>query len=275
MWLALAGAAVIAVLSAVLGLAQAPWWLRIIVLLLAVALTAWAAWLAVRRPSLVIAPLAVCLLAIGNPLALAGFSVNVETHAGLVLPRPDGFGLVFWKRYPGIAGWRAPAHPRPFDAQTYLRTVQAAMDAATGDLSTRFHLTWRVQPGLTGITPITNGYGGMSMFQRADAPTWTSQLDGTTVQHDAMIAAARQAAQRIGLPREQVGAGDPLHGDGLLRFSDDRGALTLSFRAGAVAFGYRGGPFLANTWIPGEFEQRMDAFADLPQPAPLIAPNWP
>lgn len=274
-WPVLAAAAVLAAVSAVLGFAHGPWWAKLVVLLAAIAVTAWAAWLAVRRPSLVIAPLAVCLLAIGNPLALALLGVNVETHAGLVLPRSDGFGLVFWKRYPGIAGWQAPAHPVPFDAVPYLRAVQAAIDQATGELSTRYRLTWRVEPGPTGITPIANGYGGASMFQRADAPTWVSRLDGSAQQHDAVVAAARAAAARIGLPDEHVAAGDPLRGDGTLRFSDARGALRLVFLADVVTLAYTGGPFLASAWIPGEFEQRMAAFAGLAQPAPLIAPNWP
>ncbi len=274
-WPTLAAAVALAAASAVLGLAHGPWWAKLVVLLAAIAVTAWAAWLAVRRPSLVIAPLAVCLLALGNPLALAVFSVNVETHAGLVLPRPDGFGLVFWKRYPGIAGWRAPAHPVPFEAAQYLRSVQAAIDEATGELSTRYRLTFKVQPGPTGVTAIANGYGGSSMFERADAPTWVSQLDGSAQQHDAAVAAARAAAARIGLPDERVAAGEPLHGDGTLRFSDSRGALQLVFRADEVTLSYTGGPFLASTWIPGEFEQRMAAFTGLAQPAPLIVPNWP
>lgn len=267
----------VAVVVAAFALAGAalrwPFPVEVVLLALAVVVTGWAAWVAVRRPSLVLAPLAVCILALGNPATLAGTTAFVQDHAGVITVRTqDGFGLVFWKQYPGVAGWTAPADPAPVDTVAFAASAQAAVRGIVDALSAEGR-EWTASSTPSGLQLLPNGYGGPSMFDRVDSAEWHTTLDGSAAQRATLLAAARETAQALGLADEQVVTGDPLSGTATTTWSDADGVLTLVLADDAVTVSYSGGPFLRATALPGEFAQRMSAFAGLTPPAPLVAPD--
>lgn len=274
-WPPFVAAAIVAVLAAVVALLRWPTAVAVVLMVAAVAVTVWATWIAVRRPSLVVAPLAVCLVAIGNPLALGGMAVNLEAHAGVITVRTEGgFGLVFWKQYPGVAGWTAPADPQPVDTVAFASMVQAAVRSVVDSTTTAFGLTWTVESGPSGLQPLPNGYGGESLFDRVDSALWHTSLDGSVAARTALLEAARAAAETLQLGDETV-SGDPATGTGTVAWSDSGGVLTLELVDDAVTVGYSGGPFLKSTALPGELAQRLAAFRGLTPPEPLVQPDIP
>ena len=277
-WPPLVVAAGVAVLSVAGALLRWPAPIQAILVAAAIVVTLWAAWAVIRRPSRVVAPLAVCLVALGNPLALGGMATNIEAHAGLITVRTDGgFGLVFWKQYPGVAGWTAPSDPQPVDTVAFAAAVQAAVRSIVDDTTTAFGLTWTVASQPSGLMQLPNGYGGPSMFDRVDSAQWHTMLDGSAAQRTAVLAATRAAATTLQLGDEKAVSGDPLTGTGTTTWSDADadGELTLVLDADAVTVSYSGGPLLTGTSLPGEFERRMADFAGLTPPAPLVTPDVP
>jgi hypothetical protein len=269
-------AAVVAVLSVAGALLRWPAPVEVSLIVAAIVVTLWAAWAVIRRPSLVVAPLAVCLVAFGNPLALGGMATNIEAHAGLITVRTDGgFGLVFWKQYPGVAGWTAPPDPQPVDTVAFAASVQAAVRSIIDDTTSAFGLTWTVASRPSGLMPLSNGYGGRSMFDRVDSAQWHTTLDGSAAQRAALLHTTRAAAAALQLGDENAVSGDPLTGTGTTTWSDADGELTLILDADAVTVSYSGGPLLTGTSLPGEFERRMADFAGLTPPPPLVAPGVP
>lgn len=274
LWPVLVAAVAVAAGSIVWNLIAGPSALAVALMVAAGAVTLWAAWIGVRRPSLVAAPLAVCLVALGNPLALAGMSAGVIESAGLITARSDGFGLVFWQKYPGIAGWQAPDAPEPVDGVGMATTVQAAVRSVVTTTSEDFGLTWRVSPEQSGVAAIPNGYGGASWFTRVDSAVWKTTTDASAAQRTGIIEAARAAAQTLALGAETAAAGDPRTGDGSLTWSDADGVLTLAFAGADATLSYSGGPFLA-ALSTSEYQRAMAGFAGQQPPKPLYLPDIP
>jgi hypothetical protein len=275
-WPTLVVAAAIAVVSCIAALGRWPAPVQTGLFVVAALATGWAAWTSVRRPSVVIAPLAVCLLALGNPLSLGGIASNVEAHAGIITVRTEGgFGLVFWKEYPGVAGWSAPSDPQPVQTVAFATQVQAAVRGVVTAMSDAYGLTWTAGQGRTGVESLPNGFGGLSMFDRVDSAQWRTTLDGSAAQRTALVAATRTAANALGLADEAGSADDIAAGTGTMTWQDPGGVLTLMLAGDAVTLQYSGGPFLRGTSLPGEYEQRMAGFAGLTPPTPLNMPDVP
>ena len=266
--LLLAGLLAILAMSVTAVAADWPQWSVVLVVVLAVGFSGYAAWLAIGRGLRVLAPIAICLVALLNPAAINGAVANVQTYAGLVQADPNQFGLVFWKLYPGIAGWAAPEHPIPFDTTGRLRTVQSAMTDAKATLSAEFGQTWTTDDSDVGVLPVENGYGGRSMFVRIVPAPWQTQLVGAADERATMIDEVGALAASLGLNAEQK-VGEPATGDGTLSWASADEELTLRFTGGRAALTFVGGPFLQSTAFRGEFESRMRPFEGMPQPAPL------
>jgi hypothetical protein len=266
--LTLAGVVAIIAMSVAAVAGDWPLWSVVLVTALAVGFSGYAAWLAIRRGARVLAPIAICILALLNPAVINGAVANVQTYAGLVRADPNQFGLVFWKLYPGIAGWAAPEHPIPFDTTGRLRTVQSAMTAAKTTLSAEFGQTWTTDDSEVGVLPVENGYGGRSMFVRIVPAPWQTQLVGAADERATMIDEFGALAASLGLNAEQK-VGEPATGDGTLSWAAADEELTLRFEGDRAALTFVGGPFLQSTAFRGEFESRMRPFEGIPQPAPL------
>ncbi|GAA1922480.1 hypothetical protein GCM10009775_13680 [Microbacterium aoyamense] len=268
-------ALVVVAVSFFVVLTRLPWIVGLVLMLVAVVVTIWATLSAVVRRSLFVAPLAVCLVAVGNPAVLAGAGAFVERNVGVVTVSFDR-GVVPWALYPGIAGWEAPQAPEVVDTPALAQTVQRALRSAVGALSADYAYTWQVGDGRVGIAPIANGFGGDSMFQRIDAPRWTtSDFDESAEQRAAIVAAAAASAAELGLMQATEAAGDVDTGDGTREWTDEGQTFTLTLEGQRVALSYTGGPFLAPQSLPGEFQRSMRAYEALTLPPPIVTPNLP
>ncbi|WP_439591081.1 hypothetical protein [Microbacterium sp.] len=273
--LVLGVAVVVAVLSAVVVATGMPWVVGLLVMIVAIVVTIWATLSAVVRRSLFVAPLAICLVAVGNPAVLAGVGSYVERSVGVVTLSPDR-GFVLWSLYPGIAGWDAPDAPEAVDTPRLAQSVQRALRSAVGVLTDAYGYAWQIGDGQVGIASIENGFGGPSMFERIDAPLWTTaDFDGSSAQRAAVVAAAAASAAELGLTDASDAAGDVDTGDGTRQWSADNQTLTLSIEGPRIELSYTGGPFLAPTSLPGEYEDLMRAFEGLTPPPTIVTPDVP
>lgn len=273
--LILACAVVVVLVSWVSIAFRLPWIIAAIAMLLAVLVTVWGTLSAIVRRSLFVAPLAICLVAAGNPATLAGLGSYVERHAGVLSVTLDR-GIVLWAKYPGIAGWDAPTDPQPVDTIALAKNVQRALRTAIGSLTTAYGWAWQIGDGDVGVTPIPNGFGGNSMFERVDAPRWTTDaFDGSDEQRAAAIATAEASAAELGLTQASDTAGAVDTGDGTRSWSADSQTLTLTITGSRVTLTYVGGPFLSTLSLPGEFETASSGYAGLPLPPTIVTPDVP
>ncbi len=274
--------AVVLIASAVVALVswtsialRLPWIIAVIAMLLAVVVTVWATLSAIVRRSVFVAPLAICLVAALNPAALAGLGSYVERHAGVVSVTLDR-GVVLWAKYPGIAGWDAPQDPQAVDTTALAQSVQRALRTAIGTLTTAYGWAWQIGPGDVGVTAIPNGFGGDSLFERIDAPRWTTDaFDGSEEQRAALLAAAEASAAELGLTEVSDPSGDVASGDGSRAWAAEGQTLTLTIEGSHVSLSYTGGPFLSPRTLPGEFETAMRGYEGLPLPPTIVTPELP
>lgn len=274
--LTLASAAIVAVVSWVAVALGAPWPIIAVLTVVALAVMVWASLSAIGRRSLVVAPLAVCLAVMGNPLITSGLASYVERHAGVITVSLD-HGLVLWKTYPGIAGWE-PSSPatQPVDTPGIAMNVQRALRDVVGDMSDSYGYTWEIGDGQVGIAPIANGFGGNSLFERVDAPLWqTTDFDGSADQRAAVVASTVTSAQSLALTTVANPDGNVDTGDGTRTWSDETQQLTLTIEGSTVMLTYVGGPFLAASTIPGEYLRAMQGFEGIPLPPTIEDPNIP
>jgi len=270
----LVAAGVVAVASLAAALAGAGW-ATIPLVVAALVVLVLATLVAMRRDSRVLAPLAIALVALCNPVVLGGLTDHVRDQVGVVTVAPDR-GLVLWATYPGIAGWDAPAVPASVDttalAQAVPRVVRGVVDATGREFGWSWSLGDEVPQGARAIA---NGFGGASMFWRIDSPRWTTaDFDGSGAQRAALLGAVDSAAAALETGEVSDTTGDVDAGDGVRAWTDGRGGvLTLEIAGGDVAVVYAGGPFLAGD--PAEFAERMAGFAGLELPAPLVRPDLP
>ena len=227
------------------------------------------------RRSVFVAPLAICLVAAMNPAALSGLGGYVERHAGVVSFAFDR-GIVLWAKYPGIAWWDAPQDPQSVDTIALAQSVQRALRTAVGALSTAYGWTWQIGDGEVGVRPIPNGFGGDSLFERVDAPRWTTEeFDGSDGQRVALLAAAEASAAELGLTQVANPSGDVTTGDGSRTWSADAQTLTLTVEGSRVSLTYAGGPFLSTRTVPGELETALSGYEGLPLPPTIVTPDLP
>jgi len=268
-----AGALMIAATSLVAIAGAWPLWSLVMISAVAACFSGYGAWMAVPGRLRVIAPAAICIVALLNPLVIVGAVTNVQTYAGLVLPNPNGPGLVLWKLYPGIAGWTAPAHPVPIDATGRLKDVQTGMTAVKASLSKQFRQTWQTDDTPVGVLPVANGYGGQSLFVSIAPAPWHTRMVGTSDERATMIDETTALAVSLGLDDEPTTIGVPATGDGTLNWHAANETLTLRFDGEQITFTYLGGPFLPSTSYRGEYESRMRPFEGIPQPEQLSRLN--
>ncbi|WP_404430029.1 hypothetical protein LG299_10685 [Microbacterium lacus] len=272
----LVAAAIVAVVSWMSVAFRAPWPIVAVLTVAALAVLVWASLSAIGRRSLVVAPLAVCLAVMGNPLTTAGLGSYVERHAGVItLSLRDG--IVLWKAYPGIAGWE-PSTPatQPVDTTGLAMDVQRVLRDVVGEMSDAYGYVWQVGDGQVGISIIANGFGGGSLFERVDAPLWqTSDFDGSPAQRATLVASTTASAEELGLTTVADPSGDVGSADGIRTWSGEAQRLTLTIDDSTVTLTYVGGPFLGSTTLPGEYLRGMQGFADLPLPPTIEEPNIP
>ncbi len=272
----LAAAAIVAVASWISVGLRAPWPIIAVLTVAALAVLVWASLSAIGRRSLVVAPLAVCLAVMGNPLTTAGLGSYVERHAGVITVSLRD-GVVLWKTYPGIAGWEptAPA-VQPVDTPGLAMDVQRVLRDVVGEMSDAYGYAWEVGNSEVGITPIANGFGGRSFFERVDAPLWqTSDFDGSPAQRTTLLESTSASAGELGLTTAADPSGDVDSADGVRTWTDDAQRLTLTIEGSAVTLTYVGGPFLGSGTLPGEYLREMQRFVDLPLPPTIEEPNVP
>lgn len=245
-----------------------------LIVLAGAAVVVWATAVAMRRQSVFIAPLAVVLVALCNPLVFGVVSSNLDTRVGrMTFSFEDG--LLLWKQYPGIAGWDA-SDPRPVDTGTLVVEAQNGFRAAIDALSDEFGWAWQVGD-VTGVTAIPNGYGGDSMFRRVDMPVWqTGDFDGSQAQRDGLLSAVASLAATLQLSSETDVSGDVTTGDGERTWTDDLGGrLQLTVAGEQVALAFVGGPYFSAQYTPEQYEQAMAPFDGVAPPDPLVVPDVP
>jgi|GEM_PF-1411233 len=270
----LAAAAVVAIASVAAALAGAGW-ATIPLCAAALVVLVCATLVAMRRDSHAVAPLAIALVALLNPLVLGGLTDHVREQVGVVTLAPDR-GLVLWATYPGIAGWDGPDAPAAVDttalAQAVPRVMRGIVDATGRGHGWSWSLGDEVQPGAQAIA---NGFGGSSMFWRIDSPRWTTgDFDGSDAQRATLLAAVAGAAAALEAGEVVDVRGDVGAADGVRVWRDGRGGeLTLTIAGADVIAVYAGGPFLAGD--PAEFDARMAGFAGLDLPEPIAQPDLP
>jgi len=271
----LAAAVVIAVVSFLVVTLRLPWPVGAVLVVIVLLATVWATLSAIARRSLFVAPLAVCILALGNPVILSGLGSYVQTHAGVITVSLDR-GLVLWANYPGIAGWEAPASPTSVDTVRLATEVQNALRVSVGELSDAYGYAWSIGEGTVGIQRIPNGYGGRSLFERVDAPLWqTSDFDGSADQRMAVVQSAAAAAATLELTDIGDSDGDVDTGDGTRTWSSGDATLMLTIEGDTVSLTYTAGPYLTRDAVLGEFPRSMRGFDGLTRPAPLETPDVP
>ncbi|QTV80099.1 hypothetical protein [Microbacterium sp. NIBRBAC000506063] len=235
----------------------------------------WATAVAMRRGSAVVAPLAVILVVLGNPVVLGIYSNHLDDRVGRLTISPED-GLVFWQQYPGIAGWQAPSEPVPVDTTEIVRTAQASFRTAIDELSGEFGWAWQVGD-ITGVSAIPNGFGGESMFHRVDAPVWTtSDFDGSDAQRATLLDLGAGIAEQLQLPTLTDAVGDVSAGDGVRAWTDDLGgAFTVTVQGSTVSLQFVGGPYFAAHTSMEEYAEAREHFAGIELPEPLFVPELP
>lgn len=249
--------------------------LAAILVVAALVVVLWGTAVAMRRGSKVLAPLAVILVAVLNPLVLGTVSTHLDDRVGRMTVSSEA-GLVFWQHYPGIAGWDAPATPTPVDTTEIVRTAQTSFRAATDTLSAEHAWTWQVGE-VTGLSPMLNGFGGMSMFHRIDVPVWsTTDFDGSDNQRALLLDVAAGVAEEMALPEVSDPVGDIETGNGVRAWSDDLGGtFRVAVDGAAVSLEFSGGPYFSAGTSLDEYAAAREQYAGLEVPEPLFVPELP
>ncbi len=270
----LGAAAVVGLAALCVVLFSLGWVLAALVTVAAVLVIVTATASAMRRGSRLLAPLAVAVVAVLNPVVLQGLADHTRDAVGVVTFEP-GQGIVLWGGYPGIAGWDAPEAPEPVEVRPLVLDVQDAVRAIVDDTGDTLGWTWSVGETAGGATTIANGFGGPSMFARVTSPTWTTtDFTGSEPQRDILLAALQSTAETLGLNAREDVEGDVATGDGVRVWTDASGGeLALTVGAGEVVVVYIGGPYLVGT--TAEYETRLAPFAGLEQPEPIVTPDLP
>lgn len=269
-------ALVVAAASIVAFLAGAGWGVGLVLMLLAIAATVWATVAAVRRDSVFVAPLAIVLLAVLNPLVLSGLSAHIQERAGVITFAFDR-GLVLWATYPGIAGWDAPEDATPVNTAGLAQAEQRALRSVVEATTAAHGWVWSIGEGAAGVFRIANGFGGPSLFERVDSPVWTSDdFDGSAPQRELLLSSAQSAADALELRTVTDVEGDVATGDGVRHWDDGAGGvMSLTIAGARVTLQYTGGPFLSGGSSAAEYQLARSGFAGLQPPAPIEEPDLP
>lgn len=236
---------------------------------------AWAAFVAVRQRSYVVAPIAIAVLVAMNPVVLGAIGSVAEDRLGRVSYEADT-GVVFWQQYPGIAGWTAPAEPLHADTDDLVSTAHAHMTLAVETLAAESDWAWEAtEPA--ALTPIPNGFGGGSLFDRIDGPVWSATGFGRTDAERALLLdVAAGLAEKLRLPVIADSVGNVETGSGVRGWSGDSGCvLTLTIDGGIVRFSFSGGPYLRAGVSVDEYATALAPFARVTLPDPIFLPALP
>lgn len=273
---ALLVAIVVAAASVLASLAGAGWGIGLVLMLLAIGVTVWATVAAVRRDSVLVAPLAIVLVAVLNPLVLSGLGAHIRERAGVITFAFDR-GLVLWSTYPGIAGWDAPEDATPVNTTGLAQAEQRALRGTVEATTAAYGWVWSLGEGAAGVFRIANGYGGESLFERVDSPVWTSEdFDGSAPQRDLLLSSAQSAAAALELTTITETEGDVAGGDGVRQWDDGAGGvMTLRVAGSRVTLRYTGGPFLSGSSSAAEYRLARSGFEGLEPPAPIEEPDLP
>lgn len=263
-------AIVIGALSVVALALDAGWIVGAILSLAALAVIVVGPFIAMRRRSLVAAPLAIALVSLLNPVILGGVSAHVTNLIGVVTLQR---GIVLWGAYPGIAGWDAPDELTVVDPGALARQTQDVTRGVVDELSSAYGWSWSIGDSVGGTQSIANGFGGTSVFIRVDSARWTTaDFDGSQEQADALLTAMQTAADELGLTT--VGDAIDAGSGGEATWSDGRGGvLTLAYDGSQASFWYTGGPF--STVSTEEYLALLEPYAGLDQPEPIDEPDLP
>ncbi len=247
----------------------------VVLVVVALVLVGWAAFVAVRRESMVVAPAAVVILALCNPLVMGAYAQHLDERVGR-MSFEFSRGIVFWHHYPDIVGWEAPSPLPKVDTGALVRAVQSGSRAAILSVSAELDWSWRVGK-ITGLSMIPNGFGGNSMFQRVDMPTWsTDDYDGSTEQREVLMAAVELFAQELWPDSEVTVSAAVTSGVYERVWADDLGGrLSLTLHGEHVELAFRGGPYFSANASLEEYEERRADFAGLTPPTPIFIPELP
>lgn len=239
----------------------------------AIMMTIWATATAVRRNSVFLAPVAIVVLALVNPMIVGGLGQHVRDTAGIITVE-RGHGLIFWQLYPGIYGWETPDNVQSVDTVTYMNSVNQQLRTIVETTMDELDWSWQVAEGRVGTERIPNGFGGVSQFERGDSMNWeTESFDGSAEQRHELVRFAQAAADELELPELTDDNGAAESGDGVLQWSDENGVLTVQIEGSHVALSYTGGPFLIDS--RAEFDLAMRTFEGVTPPEPIMVPEIP
>ncbi|GAA1464699.1 heparan-alpha-glucosaminide N-acetyltransferase domain-containing protein [Microbacterium thalassium] len=268
----LVAAIVIGVLSLVALALDLGWVVGAVLSLAALAVIVVGPFIAMRRRSLVVAPIAIALVSLLNPVILGAVAAHVTNLVGVVSFQR---GIIFWYDYPGIDGWDAPDELAVVDPAALAGTSQDATRGVVDELSSELGWSWTVDGDIGGVASIANGFGGPSVFFRADSARWsTPDFDGSPEQAAVLLAALDEAAAQLELTEVTDTAGDVAAGDGERVWSDGVGGeLTVTVDGSDVAFWYTGGPF--STVPTEEYLALLEPYAGLELPEPITEPDLP
>jgi len=259
----------IAILSVIAVLADASWVLLGVLCAVAALAVAVAVASTMRVGSQVIAPLAVCVLALGNPLVFSALQRVAVVEFATISVSPDG-GLVDWEKYPGIAGWEEALIARsPIEAGALATSANGAVRAIVDALTDEHGYAWTTVPCPAGVLSIPNGFGGGSAFERIESVSWvTESFDGSAHQRASILGAMTEAASRLGL--EDVGdpEGDVSVADGSRQWRHGSQSLTVTIGTRDVSVSFRAGPYLSGRVSDAEYERSMARYLGLAQPTP-------
>jgi len=266
----LGAAIVIGALSIVALILDLGWIVGAVLALAALAVIVVGPFIAMRRRSFVVAPLAIALVSLLNPLILGGITAHVTNLIGVVTLQR---GLVLWADYPGIVGWDAPDELTVVDPGALARQTQDVTRDVVDTLSSEYGWSWSIGESVGGTQSIANGFGGPSVFVRIDSATWTTaDFDGSEEQAQGLLAAMQSAADELGLTTVGDAIGEESGGEAT--WSDGRGGvLTLSYDGSEVSFWYIGGPF--STVSTEEYDALLEPYAGLGLPEPIVEPDLP
>lgn len=229
---------------------------------------------------------AVCVLALINPLVFAGIGTVITQRVGAITVSSEQ-GVVFWAKYPGVAGWDAPPHPPEGNAFAMGSMNDRALSALTSELSQQFGFHWSIGDRPSGLLTVPNGFGGASIFQVVNGADWTtSEFGGTPAERVALVAAAEATAETLGVgdPSASTGTwaeagqpvastGDIATGDGMRVWTGGAQTFVVTVTGQTVTLSYTAGPYARSNLYDGEYEKLFAGFPTT-QPAP-IAPITP
>ncbi|WP_404430447.1 hypothetical protein LG299_11810 [Microbacterium lacus] len=264
----LAAASVVAILSVAGTLLDAGWVLLGALSIAAGAIIFVAARSAMLTGSRVLAPLAVCVVAVGNPLAVSAVQSFIAVEFDTIA-RSTGGGLVDWALYPGVADLTPTTDQlQTVDTAALATAANASLRSAVETLAGELGHAWTTAECTTGVLGIPNGFGGGSEFVRVQSAVWvTESFDGSDAQREVLLRTLDSAAAQLALTEIRDTAGDVRTGDGMREWRLESQSLSLTIARSTVSMSFIAGPLLSSWTTAAEFEDVVAPYSGVQPPA--------